>query len=87
MEKKTENFNYNNIEHRKMGGGAKVVREVSIENGKGYKKVTHYENDKKTFGTRRRLKEQEINSIQNGIFIKGLFKDCKKKNKTMKKKQ
>ena len=87
MKNTLNNFNYKNIEHRITSGGAKIVREVFIEKGKGYKKVNHYENDKKIFGTRRRLKENEINSIRNGKFITGFFNDCRKKNKTMKKKQ
>ena len=86
MENQKE-FNYKNTEHRIMNGGARIEREVSIENGKGYKKVTHYEKDKKTFTARRKLKGCEINSIQNGKFITGLFNDCKKKNKTMKNKK
>ena len=40
-------FNYENTEIKTMTGGRKVVRKVSIKNGKGYKSVTKYRKGKK----------------------------------------
>jgi hypothetical protein len=37
-----DNFNYENTEVKTMTGGAKVVRKVSIKNGKGYKSISKY---------------------------------------------
>lgn len=42
----TNQFNYQNTEV-KMTGGARIVRKVSIKNGKGYKSVTKYHKGKK----------------------------------------
>ena len=41
----TTNFNYSNSETKQMGG-TKVVRNVNIRNGKGYKSVTKYRGNK-----------------------------------------
>lgn len=41
-------FNYQNTEVKTMKGGRKVVRKVSIKNGKGYKSVTKFHKGRKT---------------------------------------
>lgn len=83
-------FNYKNVENRIMSGGKKQVRKVVIKKGKGYKSIIHIKDGKKISGTRKKLKTNEINMIQIGKFIPGLFNDCmcnKKKNKTVRRKQ
>ena len=54
------NFNYQNIEVKKMMGGSKIVRKVSIKNGKGYKSITKYRKGKKS---------KTIKKPINNIFI------------------
>jgi len=75
---------YNNTE-QKMVGGAKVVRKVTIKNGKGYKSVTTYKKGKKVSSVRKPIHKEHISLIQIGKFIPGLFSDCKC-NKTRRKK-
>ena len=83
----TKHFNYNNTEMKSYFGGKKIVRKVSIKNGKGYKSVTKYNKGKKTTSIRKPIHTSHIKSIQNGKFIPGLFVDCQigSKNKTCKK--
>ena len=82
------NFNYENTEVKTMTGGSKVVRKVSIKNGKGHKMVSEYKKGKKMFTVKKPLTVIEIVTIQRGQFIPGLFSDCKgpgcMKNKTRK---
>ena len=80
------NFNYKNVEVKTMKGGSKVVRKVSIKNGKGYKSVTKYRKGKKTKTVKKPIHKDHIGLIKNGKFIPGLFSDCncKGKNKTQK---
>lgn len=69
-------FDYENTEVKNQLGG-KIVRKVSIKNGKGYKSISRY-NRKKHIGTvRKLLKTGEIQMIKLGKFIPGLFKNCK----------
>jgi hypothetical protein len=82
-------FNYQNIEVKTMTGGRKVVRKVSIKNGKGYKSVTKYRKGKKTGTVKKPIHKDHIDLICVGKFIPGLFSDCdcnsrNKKNKTKK---
>ena len=81
-------FNYQNTEVKTMAGGRKVVRKVSIKNGKGYKSVTKYRNGKKTGTLKKTIHKDHIDLICVGKFIPGLFSDCdcRKKNKTKKQK-
>jgi hypothetical protein len=82
----TDNFNYENIEVKKMSGG-KIVRKVSIKNGRGYKSVTKYNKGKKHSTIKKPLHDQHIHLIKKGKFIPGLFSDCnncKMKSKTQK---
>ena len=80
------NFNYENIEVKTMKGGRKIVRKVSIKNGKGYKSVTKYRKGKKTNTVKKPIHKDHVELIQIGKFIPGLFSDChcKEKNKTRK---
>ena len=82
-------FNYKNTEVKTMSGGKKLVRKVSIKNGKGYKSVTNYHNGRKTGTVKKPIHKDHIQLIQIGKFIPGLFLDCdcNKKNKTQKKKR
>jgi hypothetical protein len=81
-----ENFNYKNTEMKLQNGGAKIVRKVSIKNGKGYKSVTKYMKGKKVNSVKKPIHKSHVELIQKGIFIPGLFMDCKciMKNKTRK---
>jgi len=69
-------FNYENTEVKTQMGG-KIVRKVSIKNGKGYKSVTHYRKGKKVSSIKKHIHNDHINLIQYGKFIPGLFNDCK----------
>lgn len=80
------NFNYDNTEIKSQMGGKKIVRKVTIRNGKGYKSVTKYVRGKKMRTIKKPIEKNHINLIKIGKFIPGLFSDCKscKKNKTSK---
>lgn len=60
----------------KMIGGAKVVRKVTIKNGKGYKSITTYKKGKRVSTVRKPIHKEHISLIQMGKFIPGLFGDC-----------
>ena len=83
-----DNFNYENTEVKTMTGGAKVVRKVSIKNGKGYKSISKYRKGTKTATIKKPIHKEHIDLIQLGKFIPGLFLDCncREKNKTRKRK-
>ena len=80
------NFNYENKEVRPMSGGGKLVRKVSIKNGKGYKSVTKYRGGKKVGTSRKPIHKDHITLISMGKFIPGLFKDCGCGKKTRRRK-
>ena len=63
------------------GGKKRIVRKVSIKNGKGYKSVTVKRSGRKAKTVKRRICREEINQIRNGVFIPGLFHDCKPNKK------
>jgi len=69
-------FNYENTEVKTQMGG-KIIRKVSIKNGKGYKSVTKYKKGKKISAIKKHIHNDHINLIQSGKFIPGLFSDCK----------
>ena len=71
-----DNFHYKNTEVKIMTGG-KIVRKVSIKNGKGYKSVTKYNKGKKHSTIKKLIHKQHIDLIKKGKFIPGLFSDCK----------
>lgn len=77
------NFNYDNTEIKKQIGG-KVVRKVTIKNGKGYKSVTKYRKGKKVRTIKKPVCKSHIALIRLGKFIPGLFSDCKCGRKTIK---
>ena len=77
-------FNYENTEVKQQMGGSKVVRKVSIKNGKGYKSVTKYHKGKKVGTMKKPIHKSHIQLIQLGTFIPGLFADCKCNKKTRK---
>jgi hypothetical protein len=81
----TSTFNYENTETMKpqMGGG-KIVRKVSIKNGKGYKSVITYKKGKKVCAIKKSIHGDHIEMIKNRKFIPGLFSDCKRREKTRK---
>jgi hypothetical protein len=80
------NFNYENREIKTMTGGGKLVRKVSIKNGKGHKSVTKYHKGKKIFTNKKPIHKDHVDLIKIGKFIPGLFSDCcsREKNKTKK---
>ena len=69
-------FNYENTEVKTQMGG-KIVRKVSIKNGKGYKSVTKYKKGKKVSSIKKHIHNDHIEFIKLGKFIPGLFNDCK----------
>jgi hypothetical protein len=77
------NFNYENTEIKSQTGG-KLVRKVSIKNGKGYKSVIKYRRGKKVNTIKKPIHTSHINLIKIGKFIPGLFSDCKCINKNKK---
>jgi hypothetical protein len=79
----TQKFNYENTEVKSQLGG-KIVRKVSIKNGKGYKSVTKYGKRRKISTVKKPIHKEHIQLIQLGQFIPGLFSDCKCREKTRK---
>jgi hypothetical protein len=81
------NFNYENTETTKVGG-KKIVRKVSIKNGKGTKLVSKYHKGKHLGTIKKSIHKDHVQMISVGKFVKGLFSDCKcgtkMKNKTRK---
>jgi hypothetical protein len=77
-----ENFDYENTEIKVQNGGKKIVRHVSIKNGKGHKSVTKYMKGKKVATIKRPIHKSHIMLIHQGKFIPGLFLDCKCKVKS-----
>jgi hypothetical protein len=84
----TEKFNFENTEVKTQSGGQKIIRKVSIKNGKGYKSITKYHKGKKTSSVKKPIHNTHIHLIKRGKFIPRLFLDCKcrEKNKTRKNK-
>jgi len=74
--------NYQNTEVKMSQAGGKIVRKVSIKNGKGFKSVTKYHKGKKVGTAKKPIHKSHINLIIIGKFIPGLFSDCRcnKKN-------
>jgi hypothetical protein len=78
--------NYENTEVKTQLGGTKIVRKVSIKNGKGYKSVTKYHKGRKITTSKKPIHKSHVNLIHMRKFIPGLFSDCTncKKGKTKK---
>ena len=76
---------YQNTEIKHKSTGEKIVRKVSIKNGKGFKSVTMYDKGKKIKTLKKPIHKSHIELIVIGKFIPGLFSDCRcKVNKTRK---
>jgi hypothetical protein len=69
-------FNYENKETVIQKGG-KIVRNVSIKKGRGYKSITKYHKGKKLYTVKKPIHKNHIELIKKGKFIPGLFQDCK----------
>jgi hypothetical protein len=80
-------FNYENTEIKNNQMGGKQVRKVFINKGRGYKSITRYLNGKKVGTIKKTIPKSHINLIKRGIFIPGLFNDCKKCKYTRKNKK
>lgn len=80
----SQSHNYQNTESVVQSGGKKIVRKVSIKNGKGYKSVTTYKKGKKICAVKKHIHKDHIEMIKNRKFIPGLFSDCKPREKTRK---
>jgi hypothetical protein len=73
---------YENTEVKNLQNGGKVVRKVSIKNGKGYKSVTKYHKGRKVANIKKQINKDHIARIKMGEFIPGLFSDCRCNKKT-----
>ena len=76
---------YQNIEVTRTSGGGKIVRKVSIKNGKGHKSVTKYHKGKKVGTAKKPIHKSHVDMILMGKFIPGLFSDCGCNNKKTRK--
>lgn len=76
--------NYKNVETKIHANGGKTVRTVIINGDQGHKTVTKYSGGKKIFSVKKPIDKGHILRIKGGRFIKGLFKDCVKCNRTRK---
>ena len=76
---------YSNTEVKHMQNGGKIVRKVTIKNGKGYKSVTKYHKGKKVGTSKKPIHKDHISLIQMGKFIPGLFSDCGCKTRKLRK--
>jgi hypothetical protein len=68
------------------GKGRKTLRKVVIEGGKGRKTVMHYKNGKCCGKMSKRIEDGHVKMICEGVFVKGLFKDCVPATKSSKRK-
>jgi hypothetical protein len=68
-------MHYENREVKKVKGG-KIVRKVSIKNGKGFKTVTKYHRGQKLSTVKKPIHKTHIRLIISGKFVPGLFSDC-----------
>lgn len=71
-----EKFTYESVEVTRRGP-KKIVRKVSIKNGKGYKSVSRFIKGKHVGTSKKRIEHNHIPLIKGGTFIPGLFADCK----------
>lgn len=76
---------YKNIEVKYTSGGGKIVRKVTIRNGKGHKSVTKYYKGKKVGTAKKPIPKTHMEMILVGKFIPGLFSDCGCNNKKTRK--
>ena len=87
MNSNLNDFNYKNIEVKTQSGGKKIIRKVSIKNGKGYKSITKYHKGKKQGTVKKLINSAHIHMIKMRKFIPGLFSDCACNKKTHKNKK
>ena len=80
-------FNYENTEIKNNQMGGKQLRKIIIKKGTGYKSITKYSKGKKNKTIKKPICKSHIKLIKKGIFIPGLFNDCKKCKKTLKNKK
>jgi hypothetical protein len=73
--KKQKKFHFTSTQ-KHQHGGKKTVRHVTIKNGKGHKKVSHYRGNKLVRTIKKSLKKTDMEMIRLGKFIPGLFRDC-----------
>ena len=73
---KQEKFAYESVEITRKGP-KKIVRKVSIKNGKGYKSVSRYFKGKHVGTSKKSIENDHVPLIKGGTFIPGLFSDCK----------
>jgi len=71
-----DKFSYENTEVTQKGG-KKIVRKVSIKNGRATKTVTKYHHGKHVGTAKKHIHKDHIAMIFSGKFVKGLFSDCK----------
>ena len=76
------NFNYQNTEVKTQMGGGKIIRQVSIKKGKGYKSVSKFKKGKKVATVKKPIHKHHIKLIKARKFIPGLFSDCTSTEKT-----
>jgi hypothetical protein len=76
MEKIDKDYFYENTEVKKVGG-KKIVRRVTIKNGKAIKMVSKYHKGKHLGTAKKPIHKHHVEMIQLGKFVKGLFGDCK----------
>lgn len=74
-------YSYENMQTVALQNGGKIVRQVKIKGNKGYKSVTKYRGKKKIGTKKKRICKEHVDMIKKGIFIPGLFSDCKCKTK------
>jgi len=71
-----DKFSYENTEVTQKGG-KKIVRKVSIKNGRATKTVTKYHRGKHVGTAKKHIHQNHVEMIFSGKFVKGLFSDCK----------
>lgn len=81
MDKIDKDYFYENTEVKKVGG-KKIVRKVTIKNGKAIKMVSKYHKGKHLGTAKKPIHKDHVEMIQLGKFVKGLFGDCKCGSKT-----
>jgi hypothetical protein len=75
MSNTAKNFTYENTEIKKIGG-KKIVRKISIKNGKATKMVSKYHGGKHLGTVKKSIHKDHVKMIGLGKFVKGLFMDC-----------
>lgn len=63
-------------ETKTYANGVRMVRRVSIKDGKGYKSITKYRKGKKMYTVKKPIHEDHLKMINGGKFVVGLFNDC-----------